>query len=144
MRQYRDRQRSLDQMRRHLTVWADEGAHRFSYALLPHDGRWWAPEVQAEADLMVDPLRHAPAGAMAPVIAPLRWSGLEMRLHALKPAEDGQGYVLRLSEAAGRRGALAVSVPEGRKVVPVDGLERPLDPPADGLLGPFSLRSLRF
>ena len=29
---------------------ADEGHQRFTYALLPHDGRWWSTNVQAEAD----------------------------------------------------------------------------------------------
>ena len=43
---------------------ADEGRHRFTYAILPHDGCWWSAGVQAEADLVSDPLRfvHTAAG----------------------------------------------------------------------------------
>lgn len=36
-----------------------------------------------------------------------------MRLHALKPAADGNGYVLRFSEMAGRRGKFHMPLPEG-------------------------------
>ncbi|WP_137149999.1 glycoside hydrolase family 38 C-terminal domain-containing protein [Devosia sp. FKR38] len=124
---------------------ADEGHHHFTYAIMPHDGRWWSPEVQSEADLLVDPLRFTPASAEAGYdIAPVQWSGLDMRLHALKPAESGDGYVLRLSESAGRRGALAVSLPEGRVAQAVDGLERPVDQAEATSFTPFHLASIRF
>ncbi|HEV7719026.1 MAG TPA: glycoside hydrolase family 38 C-terminal domain-containing protein [Arsenicitalea sp.] len=123
---------------------ADEGHHHFTYAILPHDGRWWSEEVQAEADLLNDPLRFVRAKADQNYdIAPLAWSGQQMRFHALKPLEDGNGYLLRLSEAAGRRGSLGLAL-NGGKGQPVDGLERPL---ADGDLAsvtPFKLLSVKF
>lgn len=123
---------------------ADEGKHHFTYAIMPHDGRWWSGEVQAEADLLVDPLRVAPARAKpGQEVAPVRWSGLDMRFHALKPAEDGQGHVLRLSEAAGRRGQIELAV-DGRVPRGVDGLERPLDDAEIGAIPPFHLSSVRF
>ena len=123
---------------------ADEGQHHFTYSIMPHDGRWWSEEVQAEADLINDPLRFAPASADAAYeIAPIKWSGLDMRLHALKPAESGDGYVLRMSEAAGRRGSLALDVPAGRKAEAVDGLERPVAEDAAAFT-PFRMASVRF
>ncbi len=124
---------------------ADEGQHSFTYALMPHDGRWWSEEVQAEADLVVDPLRFTSASFDAPFeVAPIGWTGLNMRFHALKPAEAGEGYVLRLSEAAGRRGSLTMSLPDGRDWVPVDGLENTLDIPSSEQFSPFKLSSMLF
>ena len=123
---------------------ADEGHHHFTYAIMPHDGRWWSDEVQAEADLLVDPLRFTPAtAATAYDVAPIAWSGLDMRLHALKPAEAGDGYVLRVSETAGRRGDFGLSLSGGQAWHYVDGLERPLDAATSGFT-PFHLASIRF
>ncbi len=124
---------------------ADEGHHHFTYAIMPHDGRWWSEEVQAEADLLADPLRFVPASADATyTVAPVQWSGLDMRVHALKPAESGEGYVLRVSEAAGRRGKLSIAVDGGRNCRPVDALERPLEVEDAEAYTPFHLASLRF
>lgn len=105
---------------------ANEGRHSFTYALLPHDGRWWNDEVQAEADLVSDPLRFVSATADATYeIAPMSWQGASLKVHALKPAEDDKKqYVLRVSEAAGRRGGFQISVADGRSLKRVDGLER--------------------
>lgn len=109
----------------HPDMLADEGHHAFTYSIMPHDGRWWSAEVQTEADLVLDPLRFVPATADAEYdVAPVSWSGLDLRFHALKPAEDGAGHVLRVSESAGRRGTLALEVPG--KATPIDGLERKL------------------
>lgn len=121
---------------------ADEGHHHFTYALLPHDGRWWSEEVQAEADLVADPLRFVVASAADDyVVRPIGWTGQQLRFHALKPAEDGNGHVLRVSEAAGRRGALALAT-EGLRQTLVDGLERPAEGRAYAVR-PLELRSLR-
>lgn len=120
---------------------ADEGHHRFTYALLPHDGRWWAGPVQAEAELLSDPLRHAPT-AKAGTIRPLAWDGLDLRFHALKRAVDGQGHVLRLSEVAGRRGKVSFCHQGGKEPVALDGLERPITAPDQ--ITPFHLLTRKF
>lgn len=120
---------------------ADEGSHRFTYALLPHDGAWWSPEVQAEAELISDPLRHAPT-LRKDVVQPLSWSGLDLRLHALKRTEDGPGHILRLSECAGRRGQVQFAHAGNRPAQAVDGLERPIAAPDQ--ITPFHLLSRKF
>jgi alpha-mannosidase len=105
---------------------ADEGRHRIRYAILPHDGRWWSSAVQAEADLVNEPPRFAPAPACTDQsFAPIRWQGQDFRFHALKPAEEGNGLVLRLSESAGRRGAFRLTLPPGLVAQPVNILEEP-------------------
>lgn len=121
---------------------ADEGRHHFTYAILPHDGRWWSEEVQAEADLVNDPLRFLVAEAgTAWDFQPVKWQGQQMRFHALKPLEDGHGTLLRVSEAAGRRGAIAFSGPNGA-VSALDGLERPSTESVDEVR-PFRLMSVK-
>ena len=123
---------------------ADEGHHRFTYSLLPHDGRWWSTEVQAEADLVNEPLRFVNAnGNVGDELAPIKWSGADLRLHALKPAEDGKGYVLRVSEAAWRRGELSFDLPKDKRLTPVDALERPLAGSDPASIRPFELKSFR-
>ncbi|MDR3474520.1 MAG: glycoside hydrolase family 38 C-terminal domain-containing protein [Devosia sp.] len=122
---------------------ADEGKHHFTYALLPHDGRWWSEEVQAEADLVNDPLRFAPAEADDDwVVQPVAWAGQQMRFHALKPAALGRGYVLRLSESAGRRGKFDLVAPA--PVALVNALEEPVPDEFDAVMRPFQLISARF
>jgi alpha-mannosidase len=125
---------------------ADEGHHQFTYALLPHDGRWWSAEVQAEADLVNDPVRIvAGKGEQGQDMAPVTWEGSDLRLHALKPAEDGQGFILRASEAAGRRGPLRFGLPTGRTASAVDGLERRLESAAGpSSVTPHQLISIMF
>lgn len=123
---------------------ADEGHHHFRYAILPHDGRWWSQEVQSEADMLAEPLRHVNCTTNeAFEFAPIAWQGPDLRLHALKPAEDGNGCILRISEAAGRRGAVKFDLPQSRRLTPVDALERPLASGDITGLRPFELRSFR-
>ncbi len=124
---------------------ADEGRHHFVYAILPHDGRWWSEAVQAEADLLATPPPFVSASSDAEYdIVPIGLSGQQVRLHALKPAEDGEGYVVRLSEAAGRRGAFSLALPEGKAAIPVDALERVKAEDDNALSRPFGLASYRF
>jgi alpha-mannosidase len=121
---------------------ADEGRHQFTYSLLAHDGRWWSNEVQAEADLVLDPPRFVPANVGdTPTVRPLAWSGQPLRVHALKPAEDGEGYVLRVSERSGSRGA--VNVTGGTGMTRVNGLEEPLADTELAEARAFELISLR-
>jgi alpha-mannosidase len=124
---------------------ADEGHHEFTYALLPHDGRHWSEAVQAEADLVSDPLRVLAAEAdEAYIVRPVAWQGQQMHFHALKPTEDGTDYVLRLSEVAGRRGHFDTTVPADRNPIMVDGLEREVPGGHLSQLRPYQLISLRF
>src|SRR5829696_6386749 len=83
---------------------ADEGEHRFTYSLFPHPGDWAEAGVTREAHSLNSPLIVAEGRAEPATYGPLEVGGPELALGALKPAEDGQGEILRLYEPHGARG----------------------------------------
>ena len=87
---------------------ADQGAHRFAYALLPHLGGWREAGVVTEARRFNQPLVWARGGA-----APQSWFSVDddnLILDTIKLAEDGGALVLRLYEAHGARGRASIRV----------------------------------
>jgi alpha-mannosidase len=127
---------------------ADEGAHAFTYALLPHPGDWLAGGVLAEAEDLNQPLRARvlTGPAAEGVWRPLGFGDGDaaVALGALKPAEDGPGLVLRVYEPQGARGPLTLRPPAGWRVAgAVDLLERPLEGGDPGAIGPFQVRGWR-
>ncbi|RIH85829.1 alpha-mannosidase [Calidithermus roseus] len=86
---------------------ADEGEHRFTYALYPHRGDWRNGTILEAHDLNA-PLRAivlpAEGGNWPSVRQLVRISAPGLRLSALKRSEEGEGVVLRLYEAHGGRG----------------------------------------
>ncbi|MDQ0877339.1 alpha-mannosidase [Paenibacillus sp. V4I3] len=87
----------------------DQGEHIFSYALFPHKGDWFAGDTVQEAWHLNNPLlvmRGQPerkAFSLFSVNAP------NVCIDAVKPAEEGEGFIVRLHEYAGARGPLEVS-----------------------------------
>jgi alpha-mannosidase len=124
---------------------ADEGEQSFAYALAPHAGDWRAGGVREEAEDLNQPLLTTPARNLAAgVVAPLAFEGLSAALGALKPAEDGNGLILRVYEPAGGRGLFAFRPPPGwRNAGAVDILEQASEPKAAHGLTPFEIRSWR-
>lgn len=86
---------------------ADEGEHRFTYALYPHRGDWRGETILEAHDLNA-PLRAivlpAEGGDWPSVRQFARISAPGLRLSTLKRSEEGEGIVLRLYEAHGGRG----------------------------------------
>jgi alpha-mannosidase len=123
---------------------AEEGSQRVTYSLLPHLGDWVAGGVLAEAEDLNRPLFHRPlAGAPDASRTLLRTRGPNLALGALKPAEDGDGLILRLYESAGGRGPIAVEPPEGWAATgEVSVLEDAVPAPGPAI-GPFQIRSFR-
>jgi len=121
---------------------ADEGKQSFTYALLPHQGDWFAGGVLAEAEDLNQPLlvRATKVAGDASWHA-ARLSDRPLALSALKPAEDGGGLILRVYEPSGGRSMPTVALPEGWKVAGhVNLLEEPVD--GDLSFAPFQIRSL--
>jgi alpha-mannosidase len=98
---------------------ADQGAHHFTYALLPHVGNTRV-DVRAEAYALNIPPRVFAGTGQGSLSAPLIQS-LSPRavIETVKPADDGNGVVVRLFEAHATRGPVAFSVSAA-----VSGVER--------------------
>ncbi|MNW45083.1 hypothetical protein D3C74_223350 [compost metagenome] len=114
-------------------VTADLGEHEFTYSLYPHQGDWQtAHTVRAAAEL-----NHMPAvlaagvqeGTLPSSGALLGFAGEHVVLDTVKPAEDGDGVILRLYESAGGRERVALNWNEPVSAAFLsDALERELEP----------------
>lgn len=124
---------------------ADEGAHRFTYALYPHAGDWHEGGVREEAEWLNQPLVSAFEEGLATATQPaITFTGIPAALSALKTAEGGDGLVLRVYEPAGRRGDFGFTLPDGWTASgPVNLLEEEMERDAPRDLMPFELRSWR-
>ncbi|HEY3416504.1 MAG TPA: glycoside hydrolase family 38 C-terminal domain-containing protein, partial [Armatimonadota bacterium] len=92
---------------------ADRGEHQFTYSLLPHAGNWVeANTVQRAWELNTPLVGHV--GAWPPAFPAARsfinLAGTAAVIEALKPAEDGDGLILRLYEPHGARGEVRVAL----------------------------------
>ncbi|MBO2944275.1 alpha-mannosidase [Paenibacillus sp. F411] len=141
-------------------VAADRGEHEFTYALYPHEGSWsQAHTVREAAELntpvhIVEALKEAAASTPARP-AELSWLKLSSRhviLDTVKPAEKGEGTIVRLYESSGGRETVTLSWPyPGIRVTSVNLLEDELDQQAlkveDGSITldckPFEVKSIK-
>lgn len=110
---------------------ADLGAHEFTYSVLPHAGDFrQAGVVRAGYDLEF-PLRSVQTAAHGGEM-PARHSWLTVEpagviVESVKPAEDGEGLVVRLYEAHGARADVTVAFGfDAARVEEVDLVERRL------------------
>jgi alpha-mannosidase len=87
---------------------ADLGVHEFTYSLLPHAGDWRQGEAVRQAYALNVPLLSRLAAPGAPAVSYVTVDGPAI-LEALKPAEDGDGVILRLYEPHGGRGQVLVT-----------------------------------
>lgn len=130
---------------------ADIGEHRFAYALYPHAGDWREAGTVGQAAAFNRPVLWS-RGAVAGVLqAPLaRVDAASVVVDTIKPAEDGDGWIVRLYESAGARAETRISfgVPV-RAAFASNTLEDRLEPltlEANGLaltLRPFQIMTLR-
>jgi len=83
---------------------ADIGEHRFRYALYPHQGDWRAAGTVGRAAAFNRPLLWLPGEAAGILAAPLVVAEpASVVVDTIKPAEDGQGWIVRLYESGGGR-----------------------------------------
>ncbi|MFA6112313.1 MAG: glycosyl hydrolase-related protein, partial [Candidatus Latescibacterota bacterium] len=79
---------------------AEQGRHRFAYALLPHEGGFSAESVIRPAyEFNVPPLVHPVPTGTTPLPSLLTVSAANVVVESVKWAEDGDGFVVRLYEA---------------------------------------------
>ncbi|MFC5449535.1 glycoside hydrolase family 38 N-terminal domain-containing protein [Paenibacillus aestuarii] len=107
------------------------GDLRYRFRLVPHQGEWQEAEVWRIAQETMNP-----AIAIQAAPAPLSEGAVDMLAHDLegmavisfKPAEDGEGYILRLREWTGEKRAVTVSFTDRVQAVKkTDLLERDVD-----------------
>ena len=102
---------------------ADRGHHRFTYALLPHVGDWREGRVAREAYALNRPLFVGGPAKCPPVVACDRPNAI---IETIKPAEDGDGFIVRVFENERRRGPVGLEFPTPpASVEACDLLERP-------------------
>ena len=86
--------------------WVDRGDQEFTLVLCPHVGDWRDAGIvhQARAlNLPIVPITmHCHPGDRPRQDSLLELSSAELELTALKPAEDGDGFIVRLADAHGR------------------------------------------
>lgn len=88
---------------------ADLGEHNFTYALYPHAGDWCEGETAREAWALNQPLTVAEGAVRLPTFSLLSLNLSHAMIDAVKPAEDGDGIVVRLHENSGARGELCIT-----------------------------------
>ena len=105
-------------MRSRARAWPDEradvGEHRMRYTLFPHSGDWRAAGAVARAAAFARPLLMAAGGPHALLKRSLvEATPVGVVIETIKPAEDGEGFVVRLYESFGARASayLAFGVP---------------------------------
>lgn len=84
---------------------ADQGMHRFTYALLPHEGDWRGI-VDVEAAALNHPVRVSGGTESKPLVTT---DADNVVIETLKPADVDNGFVLRLYEAHRKSGRIGLS-----------------------------------
>lgn len=83
---------------------ADQGAHEFAYAVMPHEHGWREAGVLAEAHRFNAPLRWVGPDGVSEARSFAAVDDASLVLDTIKRAEDSDALVLRLYEAHGGRG----------------------------------------
>ena len=99
--------------------WRDTGKHRFEYALFPFT------EGLSAGDLTRTGYDY---NLPHPLRPPFQVAG-DVLVTAWKPAEDGTGWILRIQDAGGSGGHVAIQFPSARSLTVTNLLEQPQSAP---------------
>jgi len=136
---------------------ADREEHRFTYALLPHQGTWRQADTVRQAYSLNVPLIARFLGQSQPGSLPAQSSLFKVDadhvvLETVKQAEDGRGLVVRLYEYKNRRGPVTLHCAWPiSQVEACNLLEEPCDERVEQLddrqigfaIKPYEIKSLR-
>ncbi|MFH1497788.1 MAG: glycoside hydrolase family 38 C-terminal domain-containing protein [Verrucomicrobiota bacterium] len=119
----------------------DKGVHTFTYSLLPHNGGWSVESVVRPAYELNTPLIAHTGGTRAGA-ALIAEPDAALVVETVKPAESGDGVIVRLYDAAGSASRMTLA-PVAPLTVAGDCnlLEDPVEPKA--WHQPFALRTVR-
>ena len=103
---------------------ADQGEHAFMYSLLPHAGGWREAGVHQQGEWINQPLT-AMAGRASETNKRLIWVNSDaVSVDAIKPAEDGNGFIVRMHEYQGGHARVRIgSDYAAMQLTPVNMLE---------------------
>lgn len=148
---YNVRNNVLDLCLLRSSVWpgrdADKGVHTFTYVLYPHLGNTAKSGIAQVAEIL-----NRPCAFFTGTVVPDMYLSVDspnIVVEALKPAEDGKGYVLRMFEAYGARVNTALTLKGMTKCQQTDILERveeELEVAADRVpltFRPYEIKTLR-
>ncbi len=120
----------------------DTGNHDFSYSLRPHEGGLSAGRVAQQAYLFNSPfIVFNGESEEAPLLA---LSNEGLIVDCVKPAEDGNGYIVRMYEPYGVPGSTTLKVSHNAKITEVSPLEEYIsDSTGEISYKPFEIRTFR-
>ena len=121
-------------------VAGDQFPSYYSYALYPHTGGFDPVKVDALANQYCARDLYGREGAQMPA-----FDSPQIQITAFKPAYDGNGFVLRCFERAGKAASAKLTLPAGYRLAgEVDLLEDPMGEISGNIsFKPFQIRSLR-
>ncbi|MBD0381850.1 alpha-mannosidase [Paenibacillus sedimenti] len=88
---------------------ADQGEHVFCYSLYPHEGDWFAGGTVQEAWHLNSPLAALQGQSARDQFSLFSVNVRNVIIDAIKPAEEGEGLIVRLHEYAGASGLMELS-----------------------------------
>ncbi len=133
---------------------ADMGMQTFMYSIVPHAGDWRSPAVLAAARSLNQPLRAVAvdvhSGRGRGTESALTVTGGTVALGALKRAEDGDAWIVRLVETSGHPTTAVLRLPGAVTAQETDLIERPTgktfaskDRMLSVPMGPWEIETLR-
>ncbi len=127
---------------------ADQGEHAFVYSLYPHIGDWRKAKTVEKAWDLNDPVATV-SGKWDKETSFLELDADHVWIDAVKPAQDGNGLIIRLHEYEGRRGNISLNM--HRKIgswVETDLMEQPIgekqsDAPINFSITPYEVKTFK-
>ena len=87
----------------------DMGNHQFKYAVMPHSGHWREVHPLEAAIKFTHPIQWTTKPSKIPFGSMVNVTGSSLICDTIKPAEDGNGVILRLYEPYGKSGVSKVA-----------------------------------